>query len=232
LSAGLLAQIGIVTGTQPRNDVVVIVYPSVDDFRAKTGAPAWSDGQYDGAVRIPARRGADLGVEIHTLRHELMHAQIHATIGCTPIWLNEGAAQYFANTVDGSGWLRMLKAKSGIEPNEMQVATVEDVHAETAAVYGQSLAMIMYMFAHGDSIADVLHDKRGPWTELWARRFPEAGEHDVLDAVARRAFGTALGPELDTILAGEVCCRSWYTLGELACHAAPRDKSEICRTIK
>lgn len=231
LSAGLLAQIGIVTGTQPRNDVVVIVYPSLDDFRAKTGAPEWSDGQYDGAVRVPAARG-DFGIAIHTLRHELMHAQLHATIGCMPIWLNEGAAQYFANTVGEREWLHMLKARAGIEPNEMQVGSIEDVHADTSAAYAQSLAMVVYMFAHGDSLADVLHDKRGPANELWKRRFPDASEHDVLDAVARRVFGIATGPELDAILGGDVCCRSWYSLSDFVCHAAPREKSELCRTTK
>jgi hypothetical protein len=231
-SAGLLAQIGIITGTQPRNDVVVVVYPSVDDFRVKTGAPAWSDGQYDGAVRVPAVRSAEFGVEIHTLRHELMHAQLHAGVGCMPIWLNEGAAQYFANVVDDRTWLHMLKAKVGIEPRDMQVASVEEVSADTTAVYAQSLAMVVYMFAHGDSLSDVVHDKRGPWTELWARRFPDAGESDVLNAVARRVFGMPMGSELDTILGSEVCCRNRYILSELSCHAPPRDKYEQCRTVK
>jgi hypothetical protein len=231
LAAGLLAQIGIVTGTQPRNDLVVIVYPSVEDFRAKTGAPEWSDGQYDGAVRVPAEHG-DFGVSVHTLRHELMHAQIHAAIGCTPIWLDEGAAQYFANVVSANAWLHMLKTRTGVEPNEMQVGTVEDVHADTHAVYAQSLAMVVYLFSHGDSLADVLHDKRGPWTELWSRRFPDASEHDVLDAVARRVFGMPSGPELDAILGGDVCCHSWYSLTDFTCHAGPREKYELCRTVK
>jgi hypothetical protein len=231
-AAGLVNQVAIVTGTQPRSDVVVVVYPSLDAFRAKTGSPEWSDGQYDGAVRVPAAKGTDFGVEIHTLRHELMHAQIHAAIGCTPIWLNEGAAQYFANLAPDRTWFRMLKSHTGLDPRELAVATIDEVHADTTVAYAQSLAMLLYAFAHGDSLSDVLHDKRGAWTDLWARRYPDATEHDILDAVAHRVFGTHQGPELDAILAGEVCCRGSYTVNDLACHAPPRDKQDLCRTVK
>ncbi len=229
-TAGLLAQIGLVTGTAPRGDIVVIVYPSLDDFRAKTGAPTWSEGTYDGAVRIPAAK-AEFGIRIHTLRHELVHAQLHATVGCMPIWLNEGAAQYFANTAPDRTWFHMLKTKSGVDLREMQASVVEDVHAEPADVYAQSLAMILYVFARGDSLADLAHDRGGPATELWARRYPTASQADVLDAVAHRVFGIGQGADLDAILGGQICCHGQYTLSELACHGAPREKGELCRTL-
>ena len=232
-TAGILAQIGIITDTAPRAEVAVIVYPSLDDFRAKTGSPEWSDGVYDGgAVRIPAVRGTDFGVAVHTLRHELVHAQLHVTIGCMPIWLNEGVAQFFANTPQTNAWLHMLKGKPPIEPGDMQVATVDEVKAEPLDVYAQSLAMVLYMFARGDSLADVVHDRRGPWMDLWARRYATASEHDVLDAVARRVFGIAQGPELETLLAGDVCCHGFNNLAELGCHAPPREKNETCRAAK
>lgn len=232
-AAGIVAQIGTITDTRPRAELVVVVYPSVEEFRAKTGAPEWSEGLYDGgAVRIPAVRGSDFGVPIHTLRHELVHAQLHVTIGCMPIWLNEGVAQYFANTPQTSVWLRMLKAKPALEPADVQVATIEDVKAEPLDVYAQSLAMVLYMFSRGDSLADVVHDRGGPWMDLWARRYASASEHDVLDAVARRVFGVAQGSELDTLLAGEICCHGMYNLAELGCHAPPREKNETCRPVK
>lgn len=227
LSAGLLAEIGAVTGTQPRDQLVIVVYPSLDEFRTRTAAPAWSDGVYDGAVRAPAAH-TDIGVEMHTLRHELVHAQIHAAVGCTPVWLDEGLAQYFANTVPLADWQQMLAGKHALPLASLQARNLDDIPGETSTVYAQSLAMVLYVLARGDTIADVIHDRRGSPYELWSRRYGGASEHDVLDAIARRMFAMPLGLELDALLAGHVCCRGTSRLPDLACHAPPRQKGELC----
>jgi hypothetical protein len=230
-TAGLLAQLALVTGTTARSELTVIVYASPDDYHAKTGAPAWSAGLYDGAVRLPPAPRQDTGVEQRTLRHEVVHAQLHAAVGCTPIWLDEGLAQWFENQTPDREWLRMLHDRKGLDLAAMSASTLEDVHAERPEqVYAQSLAMVLYAFDRGDNLEALLHDKRGPPLDLWGRRYPEASDVDVLGSLARRVFGVALGPELDAIFERGVCCRTG-SLVDFACHAAPRrDAHEVCRS--
>lgn len=206
-TAGLLAQLATVTATTPRDELTVIVYASADDYHAKTGAPAWSAGLYDGAVRLPATH-QDFGVDLRTLRHEAVHAQLHAAVGCTPIWLDEGLAQWFENATQEKESLRMLHERRGLDFAAMSASTLEDVHAERPEqVYAQSLAMVLYAFDRGDSLDALLHDRRGPALDLWARRYPYASDLDVLGSLARHMFGVPLGPELDAILARNACCR-------------------------
>jgi hypothetical protein len=88
LVSALLEEAADATGTTARTSLVVIVYPSRDDFRAGAHAPAWSAGLYDGGVELPASAMADLGVDMETLRHEVMHAQLHLAVGCMPVWFN------------------------------------------------------------------------------------------------------------------------------------------------
>ncbi len=240
-AAGLLAQLGLVTGTSPRGELTVIVYASLDAFHAKGSAPAWAAGLYDNAVRLPATPHEDFGIDIRSLRHELVHAQLHAAIGCTSIWLDEGLAQWFENAVPDREWLRMLHDHRSLDLAAMQVSTLEDVHAERPEqVYAQSLAMVLYAFERGDGVADLLHDRRGPPLELWHRRYPEAGELDVLGSVARRMFGLPLGPELDAVFDAAVCCKGLGRLDEVSCHAGPRvpgrrswfdDARALCRVV-
>jgi hypothetical protein len=230
--AGLLAQLALVTGTTPRGELTVIVYPSLDDFHAKAGAPPWSGGLYDSAIRLPASPRRDFGIDLRTLRHEVVHAQLHAAIGCTPIWLDEGLAQWFENAAPDPEWLRMLHDHKGLGLTAMQVSTLEDVGAERPdQVYAQSLAMVLYAFSRGDTLEQLLHDRRGPPLELWARRYPDANEQDVLGALSRRIFGAPLGPEVDAIFEGAVCCRGAGVLSELACHGGARLAGELCRVV-
>ncbi len=228
-TAGLLAQLATITDTTARGELTVIVYASADDYHAKTDAPAWSAGLYDGVVRLPASR-QDFGVDLRTLRHEVVHAQLHAAVGCTPIWLDEGLAQWFENAIPEREWLRMLHDRRGLDLAAMSASVLEDVHAERPEqVYAQSLAMVLYAFDRGDNLEALLHDRRGPPLDLWGRRYPEASDLDVLGGLARRMFGVSLGPELDAIFERGVCCRLG-SLAELTCHAAPRrDPHEVCR---
>lgn len=209
-TAGLLAQLGLVTGTTPRGELTVIVYASLDDLHTKGGAPEWSAGLYDGAVRVPAVAHQDFGIDIRALRHELVHAQLHAAIGCTSIWLDEGLAQWFENMPPEAEWLRMLRDHHMLDPRAMQVSTLEDVHADRPEqVYATSLAMVLYAFERGDSVADLVRH----------RRSLEVSDQDLLASLARRLFGMPPGSELDAILAGRVCCKGMARLDELACGA-------------
>src|SRR6202171_5866154 len=92
-------RIGEKLGEYPSNTIVAILYTE-KQFRDITRAPEWSDGQYDGRIRIPVA-GASQEAELfaRVLTHELTHAVV-ASIAPrgVPTWLNEGLAQYFDGT--------------------------------------------------------------------------------------------------------------------------------------
>jgi hypothetical protein len=89
-------RIGEKLGEYPANTIVAVLYTE-QQFRDITRAPAWSGGQYDGRIRIPAA-GAEQHPELfeRVLVHELSHAVV-AGIARRPVpaWLDEGLAQYF-----------------------------------------------------------------------------------------------------------------------------------------
>jgi tetratricopeptide (TPR) repeat protein len=92
-------RIGQKLGAYPSDTIVTILYTE-KQFRDITRAPEWSDGLYDGRIRIPvagAARNPALFEEV--LTHELTHAMLASlSPRGIPTWLNEGLAQYF----DGS----------------------------------------------------------------------------------------------------------------------------------
>jgi tetratricopeptide (TPR) repeat protein len=89
-------RIGEKLGEYPASTIVAVLYTE-QQFRDITRAPAWSGGQYDGRIRIPAA-GAAQHPELfdRVLVHELSHAVV-AGIARRPVaaWLDEGLAQYF-----------------------------------------------------------------------------------------------------------------------------------------
>jgi hypothetical protein len=210
----------------------VIVDPSKDSFLARTGAPPWSDGIYDGgAVRLVARPSAELGVQIATLRHELMHAQLHTAAGCMPSWFNEGMAMYFAGTAPIRPWLKMLRSPDAFDLTALQIpslAAMPNDRAERA--YAESLAMIVFLVerAGEPGLAAAVRTLRAASREapragldLWERMYPGAGHHEVLDTLAHKLFGVALGSELEAIFRGAICCHGLRSVNELGCRGAP-----------
>jgi tetratricopeptide (TPR) repeat protein len=89
-------RIGEKLGDYPADTIVAVLYTE-QQFRDITRAPAWSGGQYDGRIRIPAA-GAAQHPELfeRVLVHELSHAVV-AGIARRPVpaWLDEGLAQHF-----------------------------------------------------------------------------------------------------------------------------------------
>ncbi len=217
VTMGMLAEAAQLTGTVPRSGLDVVVYASHSDFVAHTGAPEWAGGLYDGAIELFADRYDKFGVSIEALRHEAMHAQLHAAIGCTPVWLNEGLAQYFAKTAPHDAWLDMLHRNQPVALASLQTGSVEDVGTDQDAVYAQSLAMVLYTLDHGTDLKELLRslriatERRGARAalELWGQRFPDVTGKDLLDSIARRMFAMPTGPELDKIFEGAVCCHGY-----------------------
>jgi hypothetical protein len=229
---GLLEEAAQLTGTPRRERLTVIVDPSRESFLARSGAPAWSDGVYDGgAVRLEARPSAELGVQLPTLRHELMHAQLHATVGCMPSWLNEGLAMYFAGPPPIRPWLGMLRSPDAFDLTALEVpslAAMPDDRAERA--YAQSLAMIVFIVertgepgvrAAVGALKTLSRESPRGGMDLWEHLYPGAGNGVVLDALAHKIFGVTPGSELARIFQGAICCHGLRAVNELGCRGAP-----------
>lgn len=79
-------------GLAPTDRVLVLLLPPEEYFES---APNWSDGLYDGRIRIPL---SDYGAQSErlrsTFRHEYTHAALHRVGPAVPTWLHEGLAQY------------------------------------------------------------------------------------------------------------------------------------------
>jgi hypothetical protein len=233
-TAGIVAEAAQATGTTPRAELTVVVYASAAKFRAATNAPKWADGLYDGAVHVPAEPREDFGVRVRTLHHEVMHAQLHAAIGCLPVWLNEGLAQYFANEWVRDIWMEMLRDGRAPAIVQVQQAVLDESATKPREVYALALAMILYVVDRGDDMKQLLADLRGQSAragsraaqELWGHRYPSATERDVMAQLARRLFGVAPGSELDAIFAGAVCCHG-ARLPELQCRGVARRSERV-----
>lgn len=228
LVAGLLEEAAQTTGTTRRAELTVVVYPSADELRASTRAPSWAAGLYDGAVRLPADPRFDLGVALSTLRHEVMHAQLHAAVGCMPVWLNEGAAMYFAGAAPAREWIELLRAPAPLELALLEAPVLDERAASRVdRVYAQSLAMILFDVerAGGAGLAPAVlalsdANRASPREGLavWSRLHPGVDHAAVLEALARRIFGAPPG-ELGATLDGPICCHGLLRAADLTCRA-------------
>jgi hypothetical protein len=228
---GLLAEAAALTGTPRRKRLTVIVYPSQEDFVARTGIPTWADGLYDGgAVRLAVDPGSELGVNTATLRHELMHAQLHAAVGCMPAWFNEGLAMYFAGTPPARQWVRILRSPDDFDLTSLQVPTLAKLPGDRAErAYAESLAMIVFIVERSgeaglkaavQTLGAAVHESPRAGLNFWERLYPRTGHRDVLNALAQKVFGLALGSELDAVFTAAVCCYGFRTVRAFGCRGA------------
>ncbi|HEY1304025.1 MAG TPA: tetratricopeptide repeat protein [Vicinamibacterales bacterium] len=94
----------------PSTPIVVILYTE-KQFRDITRAPEWSDGVYDGRIRVPVEGATRTPAAFdHVLTHELTHAMIASLAPRgIPTWLHEGLAQHF-DGADAQAARRRLQA--------------------------------------------------------------------------------------------------------------------------
>ncbi len=112
-------EVGRALSFYPDREIQVILY-SGQQFQDVTDAPGWSNGLYDGKIRIPIG-----GIEKETpelrriLFHEYTHVVVRAITPRCPTWLNEGLAQYFEGRQLDSRQREMLKkiAQNGRLPS-------------------------------------------------------------------------------------------------------------------
>jgi tetratricopeptide (TPR) repeat protein len=144
-------RIGQKLGAYPANPVVVVLYTE-KQFRDITRAPEWSNGQYDGRIRVPVA-GANQQPDAfdRVLAHELTHAMVSSLAPRgVPSWLHEGMAQYFAGD-DLQAAKRRVRARGQIVPLKLLERGFSGLDAAGAALaYDQSLAAVGILFERTD----------------------------------------------------------------------------------
>ncbi|HLG54207.1 MAG TPA: tetratricopeptide repeat protein [Vicinamibacterales bacterium] len=156
----------------PSNAIVVILYTE-KQFRDITRAPEWSDGYYDGRIRIPVAGAtrAHPALFESVLVHELTHAMVTSLAPRgVPAWLHEGLAQHFEGA-DARAARRRLQTHgrripldqlegsfSNLTPAGAFIAYDESLVAVTAIIERASISwtQVLYALAESDRPAETL----------------------------------------------------------------------------
>lgn len=132
-------------GLAPADRVLVLLLPPAEYFEA---APNWSDGLYDGRIRIPLTDYTQQSERLRaTFRHEYTHAALHRIGPAVPTWMHEGLAQY----VEGMSVDRArtaLRDQPGSIPNRARLSsdwTRWTNRSEVQGAYAYSLSMAGWM---------------------------------------------------------------------------------------
>ena len=134
-------RIGGAIGAYPSSSIMVTLYTE-QQFHDLTGAPEWSDGIFDGRIRVPVKGAQQNLPEFdRVLAHELTHAMITglAPRGVPP-WLHEGLASYF-EPHDLASAKRVLR-QTGPVPSEVLLGGFTRLDGrQAAAAYAESLLL-------------------------------------------------------------------------------------------
>lgn len=134
-------RIGGAIGAYPSSSITVTLYTE-QQFHDLTGAPEWSDGLFDGRIRLPVKGAQQNLPEFdRVLAHELTHAMITglAPRGVPP-WLHEGLASYF-EPHDLASARRVLR-QTGPVPSDVLLNGFTRLNGrQAAAAYAESLLL-------------------------------------------------------------------------------------------
>jgi hypothetical protein len=134
-------RIGGAIGAYPSSSITVTLYTE-QQFRDLTGAPEWSDGIFDGRIRMPVMGARQNLPEFdRVLAHELTHAMI-ATLAPrgVPPWLHEGLASYF-EPQDIASAQRVLRATGPVPADVLLNRFTRLDGRQAAAAYAESLLL-------------------------------------------------------------------------------------------
>jgi len=137
------SRIGERIGAYPSNRILVTFYTE-QQFRDITHVPAWSDGVFDGKIRVPVRGVSQNKDQLErVLVHELTHAMIHglAPRG-VPAWLHEGLASYFEPRDPTAAQRRIQSLKMVIPFSELQQSFSHFDAQQAAVAYDESLVAV------------------------------------------------------------------------------------------
>jgi tetratricopeptide (TPR) repeat protein len=135
----------------PSDQIVVILYTE-KQFRDITRAPEWSDGVYDGRIRVPVAGASRSPAAFNSvLTHELTHAMVASLAPRgIPAWLHEGLAQHF-DGADAAAARRRLQALPRHIPLESLEHGFGGLTTTGAVVaYDESLVAVSALFQRPD----------------------------------------------------------------------------------
>jgi tetratricopeptide (TPR) repeat protein len=142
------SRIGRALGAYPSGRILVTLYTD-QQFRDFTNAPDWSDGLFDGRIRVPVGGvSQDPRQFKHVLTHELVHAMIAGLAPRNvPAWLHEGLASYF-EPVDRVALERVVKMIPRLPLSRLQQGFVRLGPGQAAAAYAVSTVAAEMVFDH------------------------------------------------------------------------------------
>lgn len=135
------------------NHKITVLFYSKDEFHSVTGQSAWVNGLYDGKIRLPSYRQGFRELDLRaTVTHEMTHAFVTFLGGMnTPVWIQEGLAQYEQNKVvpvdtsilRAAVRTRSLMPLSRILSEKLQMDKMDPL--EVALFYQESFMIVKYM---------------------------------------------------------------------------------------
>jgi hypothetical protein len=149
-------RIGRAIGAFPSNSITVTLYTE-QQFRDLTQAPEWSDGIYDGRIRVPVK-GARQNLQQfdRVLTHELTHAMVSSLAPRgVPAWLHEGLASYF-EPQDTASAVKALRI-TGPVPVEVLLEGFSRLNGRQAtAAYAESLLLADVLMRRAGSLMGIV----------------------------------------------------------------------------
>jgi len=114
-------RLGKALGAYPSEPIAVVFY-SLQQFRAVTGAPEWAGGTFDTRIRLPVRGALKTPDEFDSaLTHELAHAMIASLAPRgIPAWLHEGLATHLEASRPSDALRRLRLARMFVPLQHLQ----------------------------------------------------------------------------------------------------------------
>ena len=157
---GAFRRIGRILGQYPSDPITVILYTQ-KQFRDVTRAPDWSDGLFDGRIRLPVHGALqDVSTFDRVLTHELTHAIVHSLAARgVPVWLHEGLAMYFEPRDGDAAEKRVAAARVFIPLGELETSFTHLNVQEATLAYDESLVAVHVLVQRiGTGIGLLLQD--------------------------------------------------------------------------
>lgn len=186
--ASTLAEAADLLEQRRREQLLVVIYRERSELLASTCVPQWTEGVFDGVLRLHADSVRDPNRRRAVIRHEVLHAQLRSVPIHAPHWFHEGAAQFFADEEDAGhqhSYQLMVRNEtyvpfSSLEGSFLVISTGRDA----SLAYHQSLAMVqMMVYHHGPrALAHAVRYLRTETQEpdLWGHMLGESGSGPAL----------------------------------------------------
>ncbi len=163
-------------GLQPMDRLLVILLSPEDYVK---GAPNWSNGLYDGRIRVPFDGSTAPGESLRaTFRHEYTHAALHRVGPAMATWLQEGLAQF----VEG---VPVQSARQWLLGREGEMPAMDQLQANWTSK--QNAGEVQRLYAYSLSFSGWLTEQYGQqslaqWVQAMAQQNQEQAFVQVFGA--------------------------------------------------